>query len=194
MPPTVPVSRPPSCERQVGLLRARLLARRVRACRVGQTLGGRQDRLDHRRAERTGWQRPARDLCAIRVCRVDTRAHSLQQPLADAPAREAVELDRQGVLDLVLVAPRGDTEPLSQERAHRALNEGDELIERDQLFASGRRQRLGQERWRLTSWCEECARSRQRRRRRSSTTRLRRARDRTPSARSCAGRRPAADA
>ena len=86
-------------------------------------LGGRQDRLDHGRAERARRQRPAGDLRAVGVARVDAGAYGVEQALTDAPAREAVELDRQRVVDLVLVAVHGDAEALAQERAHRALDE-----------------------------------------------------------------------
>ena len=56
------------------------------------------------RAERAGWQRPAGDLRLHARLELDAREHRVEQPLPDAPAPEAVELDRQRVVDLVLVS------------------------------------------------------------------------------------------
>ena len=69
----------------------------------------------------------------------------VEQPLADAPLLEPVELDRQRVLDLVGVVGDADAQPLAQERPHRALDEAHEVVELDQR-ALERRQRLGEER------------------------------------------------
>ena len=110
-------------ERDVGLLRARRVTGAVRGGDVGKTLGCGQDRLDHRRAERSGRQRAAGDLRSVRLARVDARPDRVEQPLTDAPAGKAVELDRQGVVDLVLVALCRDPESLPQECAHRPLHE-----------------------------------------------------------------------
>ena len=55
----------------------------------------------------TGWPScpggsvPARDLGERRRPPVDAREPGVEQPLADAPLLEAVELDGQGVVDLV---------------------------------------------------------------------------------------------
>ena len=110
-PPTVPVSRIPFGQVDVGLLEraGSLPARRARPARSAIALAVGPGWLDHRRAERPGRQRPAGDLgqrgARAGRCPASTR---VQQALADAPALEAVELDRQRVVDLVLVAPIAD--------------------------------------------------------------------------------------
>ena len=85
-------------------------------------------------AELPGRERAARDLGQHR--RPPLRAFELrvEQPLADAPLLEVVELDRQRIGDLVREVTDADPEPLAQERPHRPLDEPDEVLELDRPF------------------------------------------------------------
>ena len=79
------------------------------------------------------------------VRRVDAGEPRVEQPLADAPLLEAVELDRQVVLHLVGEVAEADAEPLAQERPHRVLREAHEVVELEDRCLGGR-ERTGEER------------------------------------------------
>ena len=68
-----------------------------------------------------------------------------EHPLADLPFLELVQLDRQGVVDLVRVGADAEPEPLTQESAHRVPDESDQVLELDHA-AGDARQRPRQER------------------------------------------------
>ena len=108
----------------------------------------RVDGVDHRLAQHARGQLAAGDLGEDRGPPVDAAEARLEQPLADVPALEAVELDREGVGDLVVEVAHAHVEPLAQEGAHRVLDEADEVVELDHVAAGGR-QRAGEERRRL---------------------------------------------
>ena len=105
----------------------------------------RMHRVDHRLAEHPGRQRAAGDLRERRGARRRAGEARVEQPLADAPGPEPVELDRQRVLDLVGVVADGDAEPPAQERAHRALDEAHQVVELEHRRGQ-RGQRRGEER------------------------------------------------
>ena len=112
-------------------------ARRRRAPRSAAADDLLDDRADARRCtgspSRPGGSVPRAISAAIaRVDRRRRRARAVEQPLADAPALEGVELDRQRVVDLVGVVADADAEALAQERAHRVLDEAHEVVELDE--------------------------------------------------------------
>ena len=76
------------------------------------------------------------------------REAGVEQPLADLPRLEVVEVDREGVVDLVGVGRDAEPQPLAEERAHRVADEVDEVLELDHWGRLGR-ERAGQERQRL---------------------------------------------
>ena len=80
------------------------------------------DLVDHRLPSTPGGSVP-RAISATCRRRARRRPAGLEQPLADAPPAERVELDRERVLDLVGERADADPEPLAQERPHRVLDE-----------------------------------------------------------------------
>ena len=141
MPGTVPLSaRPPGS--------AIFTSSDVRLARAGHGDDGlhdRHDAVDHRPAEHARRQAAARDLGERGGARAGAGEPRLEQPLADPPLLERVELDRQGVLDLVVVLGDADPEPLAQERAHGMAGEADEVLDLEQRRrAAG--ERAGEER------------------------------------------------
>ena len=64
-----------------------------------------------------------------------------QQPVADCPSVQRVELDGERVVELLVVADQRDAQPLPQERLRRVLEEGDQVVEGEFVRLVGRSQR-----------------------------------------------------
>ena len=112
---------------------------------AGELLDRRAQPGDHRLAEPARREQPARDLGRHARVHVRSREPALQQPRADAPLLEVVELDRQRVADLLGEVAEHDPEPLAQKCPNRVFGESDEVVELDQRGAD-LGQRAGEER------------------------------------------------
>ena len=176
-PETVPLSMRPSASADADVDGAEV------ASRVEQRLGARRRSsstsgstcVDHRLARaRPGGSVPRAISASDRGLRASAPVEPrVQQPLADAPLLEAVELDRQRVLDLVGVVGDADAEPLAQERAHRAAATKRTRSSSSTTGPAAARQRRRQERRRRRGARRSSA-SRAVRARRRRSSRLRR--------------------
>ena len=144
-PATVPLSRRPSPSARLtssepGSKPSPLTARTCWA--ICSTSGRRL--VDHRLRQQTGRKLAARDLDRDRVVERGALQHGGQQPAADRPPLQPVELDRQDVFELVGEVSGAHAEALAQERAHGMRDEPDEVLELDDA-ADRRRQRRCEE-------------------------------------------------
>ena len=115
------------------------------------------DPVEGRSRELAGRKVAACDLGAACLVWWQPREPRLEHPLTDPPLLQAVELDRQGVLELVAGAKEADVQPLAQERPHWVLDELDEVVELDD-----RPRRFAQLRREERRPCDPLARRRQR--------------------------------
>ena len=88
-------------------------------------------------AERARRELAAQPLGADRLLAADAGQPGPQQPVADAPVREALDLDRDRVVGLLTLVDGGQPEPLSQETADRVLEEPHQVVELDRRLVTG---------------------------------------------------------
>ena len=139
-PGTVPLSVRPSPQHDLHVDRRRL--RRPAEHRLGRAGDPLDDRAHARRSpgrpSRPGGSVPRAISAATRAVDVGARRAAPRAAAGRRPTcSSAVELDRQRVLDLVVPLADADAEPLAQERAHRALDERDEVVELEQRRVVG---------------------------------------------------------
>src|SRR3954471_21970794 len=119
---------------------------RLGPARRHEPLDRRLELLDHGLAEQARRQVAAGDLRAIGGAEVAAVEPRVEQPLADVPLLEAVEVDRQRVVQVGREIAEAEPEPAAQERADRVLDEAHEVVELDDRRAL-RHKRLVQEGW-----------------------------------------------
>ena len=100
--------------------------------RGGDRVDQRPHLVDHALAEGQRRQHAARLLGPHGVLRVDTDQAGREQPVADGPRAQPVELDRHGIVEVVVDVVDADAEAPAQERPCRVLDERDEVVEVDE--------------------------------------------------------------
>jgi len=110
----------------------------------------RGDGVQHAVAERAGRERAAGPLEAPGRRRGQAGDPVPQEALADAPGLEGVELEREGVVGVLVAFGEGDQEALAQERLGGVREELDDVVER---HVSDRRrgERAGEQRRRVAT-------------------------------------------
>jgi hypothetical protein len=117
--------------------RGRRSAAHERLGLIGDALDLREEPVDDGLAEDPGRQVARGDLGQADRARLRTLDVGVEHPLADVPLFEMVELDRQRIVDLGRPVAQAQLEAPAQERAHRVLDEPDEVVELDRRLLEG---------------------------------------------------------